>query len=110
MRIWAELSVLQKTMPSKPQALPSSLKGSSQRRERHIQLRAQARKRGDDGGRHADPDHRVFDDRGAAFRARETRKKPHQVSSTPVTIWHGCLASTGSLRYRCTDRRNLARL
>src|ERR1700758_2893372 len=104
MRIWAELSIPQKTMPSKPQALPSSLKGRSQRRERHIQLRAQARKRGDDGDRHAGRDRGGFDARGAAFLARETRKKPHYVSSTPTAIWHGCESITGALRYRCTVR------
>src|SRR5215467_14320619 len=103
MRIWAELPVPQKIVPSKP-PVPTSLKGSSQRRERHIQLRAQARKRGDDGDRHAGRDQRVFDDRGAAFLACETRKKPFHVSGTPAAIWHGCESITGALRYRCTVR------
>src|SRR5262245_11468912 len=86
------------------QALPRSLKGSSQRREGHVQLRAETRKRGDDGDRHASRDQRVFDDRGAAFLACKTREKPAHVSSTPAAVWHGRESITGALRYRCTVR------
>src|SRR5262249_23600345 len=94
----------QKKMPSRPQALPRSLKGSSQRREGHVQLRAETRRRGDDGDRHASRDQRVFDDRGAAFLACKAREKPAHVSSTPAAVWHGCESITGALRYRCTVR------
>src|SRR5262245_25294298 len=58
------------------EAVRSSLEGSSHRREGHIQLRAEARKGGDDGNRHTGRDQRVFDGRGTAFLACETRKQP----------------------------------
>src|SRR5262249_59182769 len=64
----------QKKMPSRPQALPRSLKGSSQRREGHVQLGAETRKRGDDGNRHASCDQRVFSSR--AKRARSLLMSP----------------------------------
>src|SRR5262249_7924172 len=104
---WRQSKHLRRNHSAKEDALeatglPRSLKGSSQRREGHVQLRAETRKRGDDGDRHASRDQRVFDDRGAAFLACKAREKPAHVSSTPAAVWHGCESITGALRYRCT--------
>src|SRR5262249_21055964 len=61
--------------PAKAWVLASSLQSSPHRREGHIQLRAEPRKRGDDGDRHADCDQRVSDGAGAAILACEARRK-----------------------------------
>src|SRR5258705_8019853 len=80
-----------------PWAGSCSLEGGDHRRERNIELRAEARKRSDDGDRHAGCDQRVFDGGRTAFLAYEARKKHFHDPGTPPAIGHA--ASQSSSRF-----------
>src|SRR5262249_49923683 len=96
MRIRGRAVLSQNKRPTKPRAILSSPEGSPPRSEGNIQLRAEPRKGGDDGNRHAGCDQRILDGRGTAFLACETRQKHFHDPELPRPF--GMVASQSSPR------------